>query len=196
MKLVIFGAGGMIGSRIAAEATSREHEVTGPRSAEVDVTDPAAVAACIADHDAVVSAVGSFEDLGLVTRAATALLAAARDADVPRLAVVGGAGSLEVAPGTLLVDTADFPPAWRPIALAHADALAVYRADATVDWTYFSPAAIIEPGARTGSFRVGGDQLLVDGDGESRISAEDYAIAVLDELEHPEHVRERVTVAY
>lgn len=196
MKLVIFGAAGTIGSRIAAEAEARGHEVTRLRSADADVTDPAAVADAVAGHDAIVSAVGSFADLDLLTRAAEALLRGARDAGVTRLLVVGGAGSLEVAPGRRLVDTPEFPEAWKPGALAHADALEVYRADATLDWTYVSPAAVIEPGERTGAYRIGGNELLLDGDGESRISTEDYASAIIDELEHATHVRQRITVAY
>ena len=196
MKLVIFGAAGTIGSRIAAEAEARDHEVTRLRSADADVTDPAAVADAVAGHDAIVSAVGSFADLGLLTRAARALLQGAGDAGVTRLLVVGGAGSLEVAPGQRLVDTPEFPEEWKPSALAHADALEVYRADTSLDWTYVSPAALIEPGERTGAYRIGGEQLLVDEDGDSRISAEDYAIAIVDELEHPTHVRRRITVAY
>ena len=196
MKLVIFGAAGTIGSRIAAEAEARDHEVTRLRSADADVTDPAAVADAVAGHDAIVSAVGSFADLGLLTRAARALLQGAGDAGVTRLLVVGGAGSLEVAPGQRLVDTPEFPEEWKPSALAHADALEVYRADTSLDWTYVSPAALIEPGERTGAYRIGGEQLLVDEGGDSRISAEDYAIAIVDELEHPTHVRRRITVAY
>ncbi|HLZ57791.1 MAG TPA: NAD(P)H-binding protein, partial [Ktedonosporobacter sp.] len=109
--------------------------------------------------------------------------------------VVGGAGSLEVAPGLHLVDTPDFPAAWKPTALAHRDALEVYR-KANLDWTYVSPAALIAPGERTGTYRTGTDKLLTDEKGESRISAEDYAIAILDEVEHPHFIRRRFTVAY
>jgi putative NADH-flavin reductase len=108
--------------------------------------------------------------------------------------VVGGAGSLEVAPGVQLVDAPDFPAEWRAPALAHRDALAVYRT-ADIDWTYFSPAAILEPGERTGRYRTGRDQLLTNADGKSRISAEDFAVALLDEVERPRHLRERITVA-
>ena len=196
MKIALFGAGGTIGSRIAVEAESRGHEVTRLRSADADVTDAAAAARAVAGHDAIISAVGSFEDLGLLTQAAEALLAGAAQAGVPRLIVVGGAGSLEVAPGQRLVDSPDFPADWKPVALAHADALEIYRANDTLDWTYVSPAALIEPGERTGSFRVGAEQLLVDDHGASRISAEDFAAAVIEELEDPRHVRERIPVAY
>lgn len=202
MKIALFGAGGTIGQRIAAEARSRGHSVTAlGRSTEV--TDAAAVARAVAGHDAVVSAVGpglgpAGQPVDMLSKAAHALLAGLRQAGVKRLVVVGGAGSLEVAPGKQLVDQPQFPAAWRPVALAHRDALGVYRraTGPDVDWTYVSPAALIEPGARTGKYRVGGDQLLVDAQGQSRISAEDFAVAILDELETPRNVRKRITVAY
>jgi putative NADH-flavin reductase len=109
--------------------------------------------------------------------------------------MVGGAGSLEVAPGLQLVDTPDFPAAWKSNALAAREALQIFRA-ADVDWTYVSPAAIIRPGERTGAFRVGTDQLLTNEKGESIISVEDFAVAILDEIETPRFVRRRFTVAY
>ena len=116
-------------------------------------------------------------------------------ARVDRLVVVGGAGSLEVAPGVQLVDTPEFPAAWKGIALAHRDALAVYRG-AALDWTYISPAALIGPGERTGQYRTGTDQLLTDKEGESRISVEDFAVAFVDEIENQRFARQRMTVAY
>jgi putative NADH-flavin reductase len=110
---------------------------------------------------------------------------------------VGGAGSLETGPGQRLLDSPDFPPAWKPTALAHARAFEeVYRDIDDLEWTYICPAGQIGPGERTGEFRIGGDQLLVDESGESRISVADYAIAFADELEHAEAVRRRITVAY
>jgi putative NADH-flavin reductase len=114
-----------------------------------------------------------------------------------RLVVVGGAGSLEVAPGQRLVDTPDFHAAWKPTALAHAKALdEVYRAADDLDWTYVSPAALIEPGERTGSYRTGGDQLLTDEAGNSRITIADYAIAIADVVENGSAVRRRICVAH
>jgi putative NADH-flavin reductase len=111
--------------------------------------------------------------------------------------VVGRAGSLEVAPGVQVVDTPQFPAAWKGVAPAHRDALGVYRKEAGgLEWTYFSPPALIESGERTGKFRTGTDQLLADDKGQSRISAEDYAIVLVDELENPKHVRARFTAAY
>ncbi len=113
----------------------------------------------------------------------------------PRLVVVGGAGSLEVAPGVTLVSAKDFPSAWKPIAQAHEKALELLRAS-SIDWTYLSPSAFFEPGPRTGKFRLGQDQLLTAPDGKSSISMEDYAIALVDELEQPQHRRQRFTVGY
>jgi putative NADH-flavin reductase len=116
-------------------------------------------------------------------------------AGVRRLVIVGGAGSLEVAPGVQLVDTPEFPAAWKGIALAHRDALDVFRT-AELDWTYISPAAFIEPGKRTGSFRIGSNQLITDAQGNSRISNEDYAVALVDEVEKGNFIRRQMTVAY
>jgi putative NADH-flavin reductase len=212
MKIAIYGASGMIGQRIAAEALARGHQVTGVvrHPARLAVTDqrftavkgsaldPAGVAATVAGHDAVVSAIGPAQedDPAMLVEAARALTDGLARAGVPRLIVIGGAGSLEVAPGVQLVDTPEFPAAWRPTALAQRDALDTYRRVADLDWTYISPAAMIAPGERTGRFRIGGDSLLVDAEGQSRISAEDCAVALLDELEKPQHIRQRITVAY
>jgi uncharacterized protein len=103
---------------------------------------------------------------------------------------------LEVAPGVQLVDTPEFPDFFKPIALAHRDALEIYRQEKDLDWINLSPAAIIAPGERTGKYRLGTDQLVVDEKGESRISTEDYAVALLDEAENPRYNRMRITVAY
>jgi len=208
MKIALLGAGGMIGSRIAAEALSRGHEVTAvvrtpgklaakhARLKEVqgDALNAASIARAIAGQDAVISAISAPEQQELL-RATTAQIEGAKQAGVPRLLVVGGAGSLEVAPGLELVDAPDFPAAYKPPALAHREVLKVYR-KANLDWTYLSPAAVIAPGERTGKFRLGKDQLVADAKGESRISAEDYAAAMIDEVEKPQHVRQRFTLAY
>lgn len=213
MKIVLFGASGVIGQRIAQEALGRGHEVIAvvrnpahmPLTHERlsvaagDVRDAEDVARLAAGADVVASAVGPTADQGdaMLTQAAHALIEGTRRAGVHRLIVVGGAGSLEVAPGVTLLDTPDFPAAWRPSALAARDALAIYRAaPSDLDWTYLSPAALIAPGERTGHYRTGGDQLVTDELGESRISAEDFAIAFVDEIERPRFARRRFTVAY
>jgi uncharacterized protein len=151
------------------------------------VRDQASVAQAVTGHDAVVSTVGPSGDqpVGMLVEAARALLQGLPAAEV-RLVVVNGGGSLEVAPGRQVLDTPDFPQAWRPGALAQRDTLVVYRAStADVDWTALSPAYYIARGERTGRYRMGGDQLVTDERGESRISAEDYAVAQVDEIEHP-----------
>ncbi len=162
-----------------------------------DVSDAESVAAVVAGHDAAINAVGptGTSSPGLVVDAARALIDGLARTGVRRLLIAGGAGSLEVAPGVQLVDTPSFPEAWRGIALAHRDALDLYRT-ADLDWTYISPAAFLEPGERTGNYRTGTDQLLTDEKGESRISMEDLAIAFLDEVEKSRFVRRRMSVAY
>ncbi|MGO9118031.1 MAG: NAD(P)-dependent oxidoreductase [Desulfomonilaceae bacterium] len=211
MRLIVFGANGRLGSRIVREALERGHHVTAvvrdpgrlqnsdERLTAVtgDVCDAGSVAAVATGHDAVISAVGPTGNSrpDLVVEVARALIDGLTRAGVRRLVVGGGAGSLEVAPGVQLVDAPGFPKAWRDIAIAHRDALDVYRT-ADLDWTYISPAAMLEPGERTGKYRSGTDQLLTDEKGESRISMEDLAIAFLDEVEKPRFVRRRMTVAY
>jgi uncharacterized protein len=212
MKIALFGASGTIGQRILEEALARGHEVTAlvrnparlkitdPRLSvrEINVLEPASVTQAVTGHDIVISAIGPASNQGeeVVVETARSLLEGASRAEVPRLLVVGGAGSLEVAPGVRLMDTPDFPAAWKGIAQAHADALAVYQREIYLNWTYVSPAAFIESGQRTGKYRVGTDQLLADAEGKSYISAEDFAVAVLDEVEHPRFDRQRFTVAY
>ncbi|HEU5346800.1 MAG TPA: NAD(P)-dependent oxidoreductase [Ktedonobacterales bacterium] len=212
MKIVLFGASGRIGQRIAQEALDRGHSVTAvARHTETlalqherltvtpgDARDADEVARLAAGHDIVASAIGPSggEERAMLSEAAHALIAGTKRAGDPRLIVVGGAGSLEVAPGELLLDSPSFNPAWRPGALAHRDALEVYRAEQALDWTYLSPADQITPGERTGHYRTGGDQLVRDANGESRISMEDFAVAFLDEIESPRFPRQRFTVAY
>ncbi|WP_369247891.1 NAD(P)-dependent oxidoreductase [Streptomyces sp. R41] len=213
MKLVLFGATGMVGTRIATEASARGHQVTavsrsgqspipGVTATAADASDPAKVAELAAGADAVASACvpprdGSDprEPFLAINRA---LVEGVRQAGVRRLMIVGGAGSLEIAPGQAAFDQPGFPEAYLQEALAHRDVLAYYRAldDESVDWTYISPAAEIRPGERTGTFRIGGDRMLTDDHGNSRISAEDYAIAFVDELEKDAHPRARMSVAY
>jgi putative NADH-flavin reductase len=158
------------------------------------------VASYLEGADAVVSAyspaAGREQEL---LQATEAVLAGAQQAGVARVVIVGGAASLFIAPGLTLLDSGHLPEAWRAIAQAHSDLLALIRKSdvaAELDWTYFSPAAFIQPGERTGKFRLGHDELVADAQGQSRISAEDYAIALVDELEKPQHVRQRFTIGY
>lgn len=211
MRIVLFGATGMVGRRIAAEAVRRGHRVTtvsrsgespvpGVTAAAADASDPVRVAALSAGADAVVSACAPPRD-GTEPGAPflalnRSLVQGTREAGVRRILVVGGAGSLEVAPGQELVDQPGFPEGLLGEARAHRDVLEYYRTVYDLDWTYVSPAAEIAPGERTERFRVNGDQLLTDADGASRISAEDYAVACVDELERDAHPRARISVAY
>ncbi|MBA2391669.1 MAG: NAD(P)-dependent oxidoreductase [Ktedonobacteraceae bacterium] len=213
MNIALFGANGTIGQRILQEALSRGHTVTAivrtPSKLQIsnpgltivagDVLDPISVTQTVAGHDAVISAVGPAHDgssqADFPVKAAHSLIEGLSRADVQRLLIVGGAGSLEVAPGLRLVDTPNFPAAWYDGAIAHANALDIYKTT-HLNWTYLSPAAFIEPGERRGTYRIGTDQLVTDADGKSYITAEDYAVALIDELENPNFSRRRFTLAY
>ena len=213
MKIAVFGASGWIGGTITREALNRGHTVTAlvrdPARLQLtherltvvtgDVTDPTKVASVVAGHDAVAAAIGGRREVHheVVPTAARTLLTGLPQASVKRLVWVGGGSSLEVAPGVRLFDTPQFPAEWKTEALAQIEALQLFRASTSrVDWSYLSPPLNIGPGQRTGQYRTGGDQLLMDEKGESRISVEDYAVAFLDELEYPTHIRQRFTVAY
>jgi putative NADH-flavin reductase len=208
VRIAFFGTTGTVGSRIFAEAIDRGHEVTAVMrdptrapagvagTSQADVTDASAVARAVEGHDAVISAVSGIKDgqPRRVVDAAHTLIEGLQAAGVKRLLIVGGAGSLEIEGGGRLVDSPDFPEAWKGGSLAQADSLAVYQSDGyQLDWTYLSPADLLEPGERTGRYVTGTDRLLRNADGVSRISAEDYAVAMIDELERPAHVRRRFT---
>ena len=212
-KIMLIGSSGIIGQRVLHEALNRGHHVTallrdtsgtGEHRAELDyhtgdIFKPDTIATAAVDHDVVVSAYGAGKgDANLMVKAAHALIEALTRVEPIRLIVVSGAGSLEVKPGVQLVDTPDFPAEWKAIALAHREALDVYRKAgmAEFEWTAVSPAALITPGTRTGHYRTGTDQLLVDDKGKSYISAEDFAVAVVDEIENPRFQGQRFTVAY
>jgi uncharacterized protein len=197
MNVVVFGATGMIGTRIAAELKQRGHAVTAAtRESGGDVTDPRSVASVAAGADAVVSAVSARGMSYTLADVAPALVEGVREAGVRRLLVVGGAGGLEVAPDKRLLDTPDFPEDWKPEAIAHTKALDYYRSVEDLDWTVVSPAAFTHPGERTGRYRIGGDQLLVDEHGNCEISVEDYAVAIADLLDKGGRERERISVAW
>jgi uncharacterized protein len=216
MQLVLFGATGNVGRRIAAEAANRGHTVVGvvrdpasvtspdPRVTLVqgDATDAASVAAVVRGADAVVSAISPRPNpRGLpqprLADNARALIAGLHEAGVPRVIYVGGASTLEIAPGRQLLDEPSFPELYKAEALEGREALGIWRAEASgLDWTFLSPAMEIGPGERTGSYRTTGEQMLFDANGKSFISFDDYAVAVLDELERPQHVGRRFGVAY
>jgi uncharacterized protein len=201
-KIALIGASGNIGGRILAEALRRGHSVLGivrhpenlpPQqqlaSARGDIASPGELAKQLRGTDVVIASVRWAEN-------APQLLDAVRQSGVTRLIAVIGAGSLQASPGLRVLDTPEFPPAWRPGAEGAARALDTFRSEKGIDWVAFSPSWNIAPGERTGKFRVGGDQLLRDASGESRISREDFAIAIIDEVERPAHHRQRITVGY
>lgn len=213
MKIVLLGASGFVGSAILKEALDRGHRVTavvrkqGPLTPTqelsiqiADIYDSEALAAVIVGHDALISAFNpGWKDPNLYTdqvRGTTSILKAVKVAAVKRVLWVGGAGGLEVKPGTRVVDAPDFPAAIKPGSLATIEALDQLRREPSLDWSYLSPSANLKSGARTGKFRLGDDRLLVDPSGHSNISVQDYAVAMIDELEHPAHIRKRFTVGY
>jgi uncharacterized protein len=202
MNIALIGATGNAGSRILTELTSRGHIVTAivrnpaqvpanPRvkSAKGDVHDATGLAVLLKGHDAVVSSVQ------FTASDPRKLIEAVRASGVKRYLVVGGAGSLEVAPGLKLIDAPNFPSQYKAEAAAGGAFLDLLRAERDLDWTFLSPSAMFVPGERTGKFRLGKDQLLANEKGSS-ISFEDYAIALVDELEKPDHSRQRFTVGY
>lgn len=203
MKIAVIGASGNAGSRITTELARRGHTVTAiarnpekimtqpnVTAAKGDVLDQAGLARLLAGHDAAVSSV-HFLDSDPVR-----LIAAARESKVGRYLVVGGAGSLEVAPGVRLVTTPNFPLAYKAEAEKGGAFLDLLRAEKELNWTFLSPSALFTAGQRTGKFRLGTDQLLTAEDGKSWISFEDFAVALADEVERPAHIRQRFTVGY
>lgn len=202
MKIALIGASGQAGSRILAELSSRGHTVTaiarnpakiatlpGVTAVAGDIEATDGLAQTLKGHDAVISSVHfSASD-------PDKLIAAVKAAGVRRYYVVGGAGGLEVAPGKLLIDTPEFPAVYKDEAQGGVDFLNKLKGEADLDWTFLAPSAAFVPGERTGKFRLGKDQLLSTDEGSS-ISFEDYAIALVDEIEKPAHVRQRFTVGY
>jgi uncharacterized protein len=209
MHIALYGATGKAGSRILTELLSRGHQVTAiardpsklsPRKGltivQGDVSSAEAIAEKIKGTEAVVDSYGPPADdtdqLVIVTQN---FIEAVEQTDVPRLIVVGGAGSLIIPPGVTLIASGHVPAEWMPIAVSHAEALKLLeRSD--INWTYFSPAAFFVPGERTGKFRLGKNELIANEQGESRISLEDYAIALVDELEEPKNEFARFTIGY
>ncbi|MGQ0810177.1 MAG: NAD(P)-dependent oxidoreductase [Nitrospiraceae bacterium] len=213
MKIVVIGATGFVGSAILHEALHRGLEVTAivrdptklkthpklhPHKADVQNEDE--VARLVTGHDAVISAFNpgwSNPDIyNQQVRGTRAIINGVKKAGVNRLLFVGGAGSLEVKPGVQSVDMPGFPTEYKQGALATREALNILRKETSLEWSFLSPSADMSPGRRTGKFRLGTDQVLKDVDGESRISVEDYAMAMIDEVEKPAHIRQRFTVGY
>lgn len=212
MNIALIGATGFIGSALLKEALARGHRVTAlvtqphklapaanldPVKADVNATD--ALAVQLKGHDAVMSAFSGHAQAdteAYYLRGMRSIIAATQRAGVSRLLVVGGAGSLEVAPGVQLLDTPEFPAAYKATAEGARQALHLLRGEDRLDWTMLSPSALIAPGERTGRYRLGRDQLIRNAAGESRVSVEDFAVAFLDELEKPAHPRQRFTVGY
>ena len=213
MKLALIGPTGFVGSAILTEALQRSHAVTalsrhpekltpqaGVTVARADVLDPAQVADTVSGHDAVISAYNpGWSDPQIhdnFLRGTRAIFDGVKRAGVKRLLVVGGAGSLYVAPGVQLVDTPTFPAEWKQGALAAREALNLIRQESSLDWTFVSPAVFLEPGERTGRFRLGGDEVLMSGEQPARISVADLAVAIVDEIEKPQHLQKRFTAGY
>ncbi len=213
MKVAIIGASGNIGSVIRDEALSRGHQVTAisrhPEKITVQNSGLTMVKGDILEdkvdelvqgHDAVISSYNPGWDNPDIyddtIKAYQAVIGGVKKAGVKRLLVVGGAGSLEASPGVQVVDTMDVPELIKKGILGLREVLYILREEKELDWTFLSPAANISPGERTGHYRLGKDQLLKDEAGESKISTQDYAVAMVDELENPQHSRERFTLAY
>ncbi|MBC7995402.1 MAG: NAD(P)-dependent oxidoreductase [Rhizobacter sp.] len=213
MNIALIGGTGFVGSALLEELLQRGHQVTalarnpakyasrtGLKVVTADVLDAGQVAHAVEGHDAVVSAYNpgwaepQLHDVFL--QGSRAITEGVKRSGVKRLLMVGGAGSLFVAPGLQLVDTPEFPAEWKQGALAAREALNLIRQESTLDWSFVSPAVMLAPGARTGQFRVGGDEVLMDGGQPAGISVADLAVAIVNEIETPRHLKKRFTVAY
>lgn len=212
MKIALIGATGFVGSALLKEAVARGHSVTAlvrnpskvetaanVKAVQVDVNDASALASKLGGHDVVISAFnGGWGDPDIYNKhlaGSNAIVAAAKAAKV-RLIVIGGAGSLHAPDGSQFVDSPHFPEAYREGARAARDALAGLRKGDWQDWSFVSPAAMLAPGERTGKFRLGGDEPVLDANGDSHVSVEDLAVATLDEAETPRHTGKRFTLGY
>ena len=213
MKIAVIGATGFVGSAIVKEALDRGHEVTAivrhPEKLQPhpklhpqkgDVYNEDELARLVTGQEAVISAFnpgwGNPDIYHLQVKGAQAIIDGVKKAGIMRLLFVGGAGSLEVKPGVQALDLPGFPAEYKQGALATREALNLLRKESGLEWSFLSPSADLAPGQRTGKFRLGKDQMLKDAEGQSRISVEDYAAAMLDEVERPAHIRQRFTVGY
>jgi len=214
MKIALIGATGFVGSAVLNEALNRGYEVTAiardtskitVKSEKLtlvtaDVYDTEALAKVLKGHDAVVNTFNAgwtnpnlYDDF---IKGSESIQQAVKLSGVKRLLVVGGAGSLEIAPGLQLVDSPQFPAEWKTGASAARDYLNIIKKENDLNWTFLSPAIQLHPGTRTGAFRLGTDQPVFDADHKSEISVEDMAIAIIDELEQGQFIRKRFTLAY
>jgi uncharacterized protein len=214
MKIAIIGATGYVGSAVLNEALQRGHEVTAiarntdqitTKNAKLkivsaDIDDSDNLAKILTGNDAVVSAFNAgwtnpnlYNDF---IKGCEAIQQATKLSGVKRLLVVGGAGSLEIAPGLQLVDTPEFPAQWKSGATAARDYLNIIKKEKDLDWTFLSPAIELHPGKRTGVFRLGADQPVFDDKNQGKISVEDLAVAIIDELEENRFIKRRFTVGY
>lgn len=213
MKVALIGATGFVGTPLLAELLSRGHQVTvlarnpaklaaqpGLTVLAADALDATQVTQAVAGVDAVISAYNpgwtepQIHDLFL--QGSAAIIEGTKRAGIKRFLMVGGAGSLFVAPGLQLVDTPQFPAEIKPAAMAAREALNRLKLESSLDWTFLSPPIMLEPGVRTGQYRSGLDNPLPGvGEAPSGISVADLAVALVDELEAPRHIQQRFTVA-
>jgi putative NADH-flavin reductase len=217
MNIALIGATGFVGSHVLTELTSRGHKVTAIArnvskidttnglitTIEADITDESKLAEALKGHDAVVSTFNAGwtnPDLyNAFLHGSQTIQAAVKSSGVIRLLVVGGAGSLEVSPGVQLVDTPDFPEAYKAGAGAARDYLNILKKDSELNWTFLSPAIEMHAGTsgtRKGQYRTGLDNPVVDDKGKSAISVEDLAVSIADEIENPRFIKKRFTVSY
>ncbi|GAA4647878.1 NAD(P)-dependent oxidoreductase [Kistimonas scapharcae] len=212
MKIAVLGATGWIGSTIKQEALTRGHQViaisrttnnaddeNNVETRTLDLLSQESMTNAVQGADVVIAAIGGRAkgNHDIVPNTARRLLEELPACGINRLLWVGGAGSLEVAPGVALIDTPEFPAEYQPEAKAQGEALALFKAsESTLNWVFVSPAAEIFPGERTGQYRTGGDQLLIDNDGNSRVSVQDFAVALIDEAEKNTYKKERIGIAY
>jgi len=214
MNIALIGATGFVGSAVLNEALNRGHKVTAiARDTSkiavkndnltvviADVYDTEALVKVLTGHDAIVNTFNAgwtnpnlYDDF---IKGSESIQQAVKLSGVKRLLVVGGAGSLEIAPGVQLVDTPQFPAEWKTGATAARDYLNIIKKENDLDWTFLSPAIHLHPGARTGVFRLGSDQPVFDADHKSEITVEDMAMAIINELEQNQFIKKRFTLGY